>query len=649
MTSDRTLGLDASISRRDFVNGVLVGSGLALASGAAARAGDLDLGPAWTGPGGHGDYARSNGNTHEVVNAAHRVRDGLHDAAAAVEPSERFDLIVVGGGLTGLLCAWEFAKRFGASKRCLLLDNHRIFGGEAKGNLFEVGGHRLEAPQGSNAFAVPPGGVPRAYWDELRIPTEYEFHEAAGATSGLRIARDSFGPMQYSADETSLGYWFRNELTGGRGAWRKDIWNDRLATAPWPESVKRDLLAWIDSERTYARGGASDSAEAGDILSWRESSERGGTARWLDTMSYAQFIEQVMGLSPAVSRFIDPLVAVGLSGTASDVVSAYGAQRILLPGVTPRRFTNLYRSSNIMTWPYGNAVLARYLVKAIRPELIGGSLALEDVVRQRFDAARADDAGAAVRLRLAATAVRIEHEGSANSAEHVRVTYERNGKLQAARARAVIMAGGGWMNRRVVRDLAPEIATAYATFRHGPVLTVNVALRNWRFLARLGISGARWFEGLGFFGNLIRPMKIGRGDSPLDPRLPAALTLYVPFLSPGETVDAQCSTGRARLLGPLFADFELQIREQMQEMFGSAGFEARRDIAGIILNRWGHAYICPQPGFFFGTEGGPAPRDHIRRGFGRIGFAHAELQGNQSLLSSMLEAKRVSDQILAKL
>ena len=30
-------------------------------------------------------------------------------------------------------------------------------------------------------------------------------------------------------------------------------------------------------------------------------------------------------------------------------------------------------------------------------------------------------------------------------------------------------------------------------------------------------------------------------------------------------------------------------------MFAPGGFDPRRDIAGIILNRWGHAYVNPQP------------------------------------------------------
>ena len=67
----------------------------------------------------------------------------------------------------------------------------------------------------------------------------------------------------------------------------------------------------------------------------------------------------------------------------------------------------------------------------------------------------------------------------------------------------------------------------------------------------------------------------------------------------------------------------------MQKLFGMAGFDAKRDIAAIILNRWGHAYIAPQPGFYFGKNGAPAPRETIRKGYGRITFGHSELTGQQ--------------------
>src|ERR1700721_1229294 len=93
--------------------------------------------------------------------------------------------------------------------------------------------------------------------------------------------------------------------------------------------------------------------------------------------------------------------------------------------------------------------------------------------------------------------------------------------------------------------------------------------------------------------------------------------------------------------------YERQIREQMTDMFAASGFDAKRDIAGIVLNRWGHAFINPQPGFFFGLNGNPAPRQALRDGpFGRIAFAHSDLSGAMDHRNAFIESNRAVSQLL---
>src|ERR1700722_791065 len=86
------LGLDAPISRRDFLNGSLAAAGSALALPAGSAMADT-----FTGYGGVGDYARANGNTWPVVQAAHRLRDGAYSEAliAAARAAGQLDLVVV--------------------------------------------------------------------------------------------------------------------------------------------------------------------------------------------------------------------------------------------------------------------------------------------------------------------------------------------------------------------------------------------------------------------------------------------------------------------------------------------------------------------------------------------------------------------------
>ena len=152
------------ITRRDFLGGVLIGAGAVLLSAPAPlfavenRSQGVFSDP-WTGYGGVGDYARSNGDTAAVRQAAHLIRDGHGPALAetAKDTGEIFDLVVIGGGFAGHAAAFQFHKTHGADGRCLILDNHPIFGGEAKQNEFDVDGYRLYGPQGSNGFVLPTG------------------------------------------------------------------------------------------------------------------------------------------------------------------------------------------------------------------------------------------------------------------------------------------------------------------------------------------------------------------------------------------------------------------------------------------------------------------------------------------------------------
>src|SRR3954452_2507518 len=127
------LGLTEPISRRDFLNGVLLtGAGLLLHN----KSPSLSPADAFNGYGGIGDYSHSNGNTWEVLNAGHAMRDGAFESqiANAHDTGEIYDLVAVGGGISGLAAAIFFQKYKGG--RALVIDNHPIFGGEAKRNEF---------------------------------------------------------------------------------------------------------------------------------------------------------------------------------------------------------------------------------------------------------------------------------------------------------------------------------------------------------------------------------------------------------------------------------------------------------------------------------------------------------------------------------
>jgi spermidine dehydrogenase len=172
--------MNIGITRRDFLNGILLGAGALLLELPAPQRLFAQSPPGY-GFGGVGDYASSNGNTAAVINAFKAIENGDYKSLVmdAIDIGESFDIVIVGGGLSGLGAAYEFNKSSSKQAKCLILENHPIFGGAAKRNEFIVQGERLIGPQASNAFGVidRPGIPGYDIYRELGIPTEFEYGE----------------------------------------------------------------------------------------------------------------------------------------------------------------------------------------------------------------------------------------------------------------------------------------------------------------------------------------------------------------------------------------------------------------------------------------------------------------------------------------
>jgi len=87
---NQSLGMDQPICRRDFLNATLLAAGGALLGPLTPK--QLLAEEDWTGYGGIGDYANSNGNTFEVMAAGHRIRSGDFDSLPAdiIDTGETF-------------------------------------------------------------------------------------------------------------------------------------------------------------------------------------------------------------------------------------------------------------------------------------------------------------------------------------------------------------------------------------------------------------------------------------------------------------------------------------------------------------------------------------------------------------------------------
>lgn len=574
----------------------------------------------WTGYGGIGEYADSNGNTWPVMTSAHKIRDHAFarlPASSVIDTGERFDLIVVGGGVSGLGAAYYFAKATNNKRRCLILENHPIFGGECKQNEFTVNGQRLIGPQGSNDFLIPPAGSGTPIdeiFSDLHLPRQYAYQEWNSDLKPIRFPLDNYANLDGLNDtQVDIGYFFDEKSGAPKPTWVRNIFSNNLEGTPFSDPVKRDLLKW------RLTTGASEQ-------------ER----RYLDTITYKEYLENVMHYRPEVTKFIEPFIGL-ITGVSPDAVAARVGHGFVEP-VT---------ASMDPSFPGGNTTFARHLVRALIPDSIPGEFTFDNVLNQQTRFETLDKTDSPTRIRLGATVNRVEHEHAGSTTSDVLVTYEQGGKIYRARARAVVMASGGWVNKYVVADLPDEMRTAYDQFHYAPALIVNVALTNWRFLYKLGAPACRWFDGeFGFSCNIRRSMVAGAYKPPLHPDSPTVLTFYLGLYTAGRSPQEQGVLGRMRLLSTSYAEYERQIRSQMTTLFSDSGFDPSKDIAGIVLNRWGHARVIQPPGFYYGRDGKPAPREIVQKGFGRIAIGHSELNGHQNVTGALAQGKRASEQIL---
>ncbi len=646
------------ITRRDYLGGMLAGAGTALLSGfsprqliAASRGFELpkidsEQSRAFDGPAGLGDYARANGNTWEVLSRAHLLRDEHYrdlDSFAS-EDGGNYDVIIVGAGPSSLGVSYRLQKESGGKVSSLILENHKIFGGKARQNEFNVNGHTLFGPQASNMIMLPtaPGQVALGEdlmfeeFTDIGMPLHFDPVEWGGTGPAMEADVSNYMYMWLGVVSENIGLFGK----GDSPSLARNPWVNGLDGLGYSQRVQDDLMKWhwgLTLDRP-----------------------REGLNEWLDSMTYAQLLTDVHGLSPEVARFADPMIAsaIGLgSETCSALVATYncelpGARLVNEPSTKSlhdpanRGLVSTWKNFNVHCFPGGNAFPYRYFAKYLWPGSIQGNLTPRGVLDSDINFDQLDKPGSPTRMRLGATVVGVEHLGGTNG-KRVKITYEKDERLYRATAKAVVLSGGSWVNRNILRDQPPEIDKAMENFEYGPVVVANVALTNWRFMQKLGITQAIYSDGeFGFTCSIRNPMDIGGYAAPFDPDKPPVLTFYAPMLKPGLSAKEQAAQSRWELLSTPYAEYESRILAQMNRLFANSGFEAGRDVAGITINRWGHAFVVPGPGFVHGVGGQPSNSNILRGGYGRIRFANSELRGLQGFLGGFAEGQRAARQVL---
>jgi len=603
---DRELGMDRAITRRDFLNGVAVGVGGTLAADTLLAAAALEDYAPEKAPGYYPPALTGmRGNHDGTFTFAHRLRDGgsWDSGGAPAKTGETYDLVVVGGGISGLAAAYFYRKRVGNDARILILDNHDDFGGHAKRNEFRAG-NRMVLSYGGTQSIESPGkysDVAKALIREIGIETG-RFFKAYDRGLYARLGTAAF------FDQETFG---EDRLITGMNT---TPWPEFLAKAPLSEVVKKDIARVYTEKVDYLAG-----------LSKEEKLAK------LAKISYADYLTKFCKVHPEALPFFQTFPH-DLYGVGIDAVPARGCfesgddyESFTYPGFDGLGIGEHEKEEPyIFHFPDGNASIARLLVRALIPSAMPGQ-SMEDVVTARAEYDKLDADGALVRIRLNSTVVHVEHSTAGAGAKAVDVAYMRGNRLQSVQAKNCILACYNGMIPYICPELPKEQKEALAHLVKTPLVYTHVALRNWTSFARLGVHQIVAPGGYHTYTALDFPVSLGEYRFPAKPDEPMVLFMLRTPCRPGLPMRDQFRAGRVELMATPFAKFERNIREQLGRMLGGAGFDAARDIAGITVNRWAHGYAyTPNSLFDPDWKEGEQPWVIGRRAFGRIAIANSD-------------------------
>jgi len=614
------------ITRRDFLNGVALTAGAALlpsqclsalAMGEDAKTSTEYYPPALTGLRG------SHVGSFEVM---HSLRDGgfWEDAGKPTDASEVYDLVVVGGGISGLSAAHYFRKSAGPKAKVLVLENHDDFGGHAKRNEFQIGNRKLLGFGGTFSIESPApySSIAKGLIEELQIDVtsfpKYmarDLYRSQGLKPSIFFDKETFGVDRLVVNPTPAGGETREHPDTSSEAWKKF-----LAEAPLHEQAKRDFKRIHEEKKDHFPGLTSDEKKAR-----------------LARISYAKYLTDVVGVSDEIVKlyqaFPHPLFGVGI-----DAVPAQDAWGFKLPGFAgldldpaPGKGMNRDAIPNeeaekyFFHFPDGNASIARLIVRKLIPEAIPGN-SVADVVTAKANYSKLDESSSPLRIRLNSTVVRVKHLGDPVAAKEVEIAYVKGGKLQTVRAANCILACWHVVIPYICEELPDKQKEALSSAQKVPLLYTNVALRNWTSFQKAGANSI-YAPGCYHTGiNLDLPVSIGDYHCSQKPEEPVVVHMMKTPCQPGLPARQQHSKGRAELFNTKFETIEREIREQLARTVGPGGFDPARDIKAITVNRWPHGYAYEYNSLFdkFWLEGGEIPCEMARKPFGKLAIANAD-------------------------
>ena len=650
---NRQLGMDRDITRRDFLNGTSIAIGgsllatpLSQALAALDSSTSAQMMPGYYPPARDG-LRGSHPGSFEV---AHQVRDGIHfdDPSSSTDTGEEYDLVVVGGGISGLAAAHFFRKERGPDARILIIENHDDFGGHAKRNEFEYKGRTLVDLGGAEYIEAPwrfPASAKTLLNDVgidvsfARKVFDHDLYPSQGMQCGVFFDKKTFGKDKMVAGDPDIPLSEQQnayvtipaELEKSVGD--PDAVRAFLKKTPLSTNARQEVFALFCEKQDYLEGNSHE--EKVSILR---------------SVSYSEFLRSYADASPEVVDFFW-MWHGGYMGSGTDLSPAIAAFSYGLPGaaglgiddeIKQREGYDQHSYKEDLHFPDGNASVARSLVRHMIPAVAPGN-SMHDIVSAKFDYSELDRPQSPLRIRLNSTAVYVRHLGNPETAKQVEVTYVQEGVANRVRGRRCVMA----CYHAIIPYLCPEIPSpqqeALKKTIRMPLVSANVLVDNWTAFKKLGVFAA-YCPGSYFCDvRLTYPLQFADYESARTPEEPITVHMYrIPLSGKGSGVE-QFREGRYDLLGTSFDTFEQKIREQLGAMLVEGAFDPARDIKAITVNRWPHGYAV---GYDYETDelewfSEPWPDERKlwlqgRKRFGLIAMANSDA-GASAMTESAIE------------
>jgi spermidine dehydrogenase len=529
--------------------------------------------------------------------------------------NEHYDLIVVGAGMSGLAAARYYQQKMGDDARILILDNHDDFGGHAKRNEFHQDGRMMLSLGGAqNIEALSHySDAARGLMEDIGIDDDFIDFMDRQTPEDLFLAgklqADNGIAMPGADGHVTVGGNWLAAMFGGKD------YEKSVRALPLPEVEQDKLINFFAGHQDCL-----------DDLSLSEKWE------YINTTSYNRYLVDKVGLDESTLPIMNAILihlngvsgwnltvleGLTLGGTGIKSMGWVGKATAMLAEVT------LSKLLSVDMFPDGNASVARLLVQKLIPAVAPDMQGREDVVITRFNYGALDRETNTTRLRLNSTAV-----GVRNNDNQVEVDYVQQGKAQRVTADHCVLA----CYNALIPHLCPEMPdTQKEGLSYGvktPFVYANVQLENGRAYSKLDATLFQCPYDPFQWVSTAPTVAVGGYEPPRGPDDPMVVfMMHSPMTGPEQSASCRDQLRRARhqIYSTAYADYEQQIRQQLQSILGKHGFNHETDIRAITVNRIPHGYAYVYLGLYDPKwEEGQAPHEIGRAQFGRISIANTD-------------------------